>query len=57
MKNKIFCFHRVRGYLWFRIFWRFGLVIKDVRKFGFLFSERYGYCRFVKFGPYLIKSV
>jgi len=42
------------GFFWFRIF-GYGLVIKDYKKHGLLFSERYKYEWHLKIGKYLIK--
>jgi len=47
-----FAFYKTSGFFWFRIF-GYGLVIKDYKKHGLLFSERYK--RNLKIGKYLIK--
>ena len=41
-------------FLWFRIF-GWGLLIKDTRRHGRLFSERAGYHKYVMIGFWLIR--
>ena len=42
------------GFGWFRIF-GIGLLWKNTKKHGMLFSERAGYIKFIKIGKYLIR--
>jgi hypothetical protein len=53
---KIFQYHKVNGFLWFRFFGK-GLCIKNTKKWPKLFSERNGYTKHIMIGNWLIKSV
>ena len=50
----MFSCYSERGLFWFRIFGR-GLVVKDVRLHPLLFSERHGYQRMIRIGPWVIR--
>lgn len=52
----IFCYHREPGFLWFRIF-GVGLLIKDTKRHAMIFSERYGYARFIRVGRWIIRPL
>lgn len=47
--NKIFCYHKSKGFFWFRIF-GIGLTIKDTKLHKPLFSERNGFTRTLMVG-------
>ncbi len=42
------------GVWWFRIF-GYGFALRDIRRDGMTFSERYGLVQFVKIGPWIIR--
>lgn len=48
--------HRGDGIFWFRIFGR-GIVIEDRTKKRALFSERYGYTKWLRLGKWAIKKL
>lgn len=49
-----FCYHRSKGYFWFRLF-GYGLHVKDSTITPMLFSERNGYTKYLKVGKWKIK--
>jgi hypothetical protein len=51
---KAFYYNYEKGFMWFRIF-GYGVSAKDIRIFPRLFSERYGYTKYIMIGSYLIK--
>ena len=53
----IFCYHKEDGLLWFRIFWRYGLIIKNVDKHPLLFSQRNGYWKGLIIGKIAIFKI
>ena len=54
--TNIFCYYRTDGFLWFRILGH-GLVIKDINKYPLIFSERYGYTKYIKIGKYIVRYI
>ena len=53
--GKLFYLHRTHGILWFRLFGKYGLSIRDTTKTFTFFSERNGYKKFWDIGKYRIK--
>jgi len=53
---KIILSYKTKGFFWFRIF-GYGLCIKDVRLHRLLFSQRYGYSKYLKIGHYIITTL
>ncbi len=47
-------YNRDPGRFWVRLFGR-GVLVKDMRRHRLLFSERYGYYRGFRVGPFLVR--
>lgn len=54
IKIVLFEYYYGNGVLWFRIFGA-GLLCKNVKKRGFIFSEREGHTKYIMIGKYLIR--
>lgn len=50
----LFCYYYNDDFGWFRLF-GIGLTWKDFSKHGLIFSERYGYTKYLKIGKYVIR--
>lgn len=54
MKHPIFSSYYIKGFFWFRIF-GYGVVIKDFKKYGLIFSDRNHLTKRLIIGNYIIK--
>lgn len=54
--TRIISYHHERGSFWFRVF-GIGLSLQDRRVHPALFSERNGFVRVLRVGPYSIKAL